>query len=277
MELVEASFMALGVENATPLTEGGQKWVFAAQLAGHDVVVKVVKLPDGPSANVVVERAHREVELLAAVDSPYVVKVLSDAVEVGDPPEAVAWVEERLEGVDLSRSLGAIWEEVEIFRLLSDIGHALQACHELDVVHRDLSPGNIRALPSGSFVLMDPGYAKHLRLAALTGVYQPGTAGYRSPEHVAGGSTSAASDIYCLGILAYYAATGSFPIDPSGPENEYDRRLLHSPAPDVTIARSDISTELALVINTCLNRQVARRYLDGSELLEALDLIGMKS
>ena len=274
-QLVAASFDALGVENTSPLTTGGQKWVFGAELAGRQVVVKIVNLPDPPMRDVVLERAHREVELLAAVDSPFVVKVLSDAIEVGDPAEAVAWVEERLEGADLSASIGSgLWSEAEVFGLLSDVGHALEACHNLEVVHRDLSPGNVRLLPSGRFVLMDPGYAKHLRLIGITGVFQPGTTGYRSPEHVAGGDPSAASDIFCLGILAFISLTGQFPIDPSGTDAEYDRRLRHTQASAVIAAAPTTSQDLAQIIDTCLSRQPARRYLDGAELLEALAKIG---
>jgi eukaryotic-like serine/threonine-protein kinase len=274
-ELLAASFDALGVENPQPLTQGGQKWVFGAELAGADVVVKIVKLPTGPSAGVVLERAHREVELLAAVDSPYVVRVLSDAIEISDPPEAVAWVEERLGGNDLSGSLGPpSWGEDRVFELLNDVASALQACHDLAVVHRDLSPSNVRLLPSGRFVLMDPGYAKHLRLAALTGVFQPGTPGFRSPEHVPGGDPSAASDVFCLGILAFYAMTGTFPIDPNVPDAEYNRLLRNTQAPSIAVLVPTVSSDLARIIDTCLQRQPARRYLDGKELLDALAQIG---
>ena len=272
--LIADCFAALGVLNATPLTQGGQKLVFGADLAGQAVVVKIVPLPNGPSDSIILERAHREVELLAAVDSPFVVKVLSEAVEVGAPPLAVAWVEERLGGDDLGSNLGTKWDDTEVFRLLSDVGHGLQACHDLAVVHRDLSPGNVRMLPSGQFLLMDPGYAKHLQLAALTGIYQPGTPGFRSPEHVAGGNATAASDVFGLGILAYYARTNTFPIDPTGSEIEYDRRLLHQPAAPIRSIDPDVSPALASIVDRCLQRQPARRFVDGSELLDALDAIG---
>ena len=268
------AFAALGVANTSPMTQGGQKLVFKGTLAGVDVVVKIVPIPSGPGGQIVLERAHREVELLAAVDSPYVVSVLSEAIEIGEPVDAVAWVEGYLEGDDLGSHLQTAWADEEVFGLLSDMAQALGACHQLSVVHRDLSPGNVRRLPSSKFVLMDPGYAKHLRLAALTGLFQPGTSGFRSPEHVAGGNTTAASDIFSLGILAYYARSLQFPIDPTGPDHEYDRRLLHTQSDSLAVVAPDADPDLVRIVDQCLRRQPARRFLDGGELLDALTKAG---
>jgi len=271
---LDECFAALGVTDATPLTQGGQKLVFTAGLAGSPVIVKIVALPVGPSGQLVLERAHREVELLAEVSSDFVVSVLSDAIEVGDPTFAVAWVEERLDGVDLAGLLTESWSDAQVLDLLRDIAGALDACHSLEVVHRDLSPGNVRALPSGRFVLMDPGVARHLRRTAITGHWQPGTPGFRSPEHVPGGSASSASDVFALGALAHVAKSGRFPIDPGDPQHEYDRRLLHTQAPPIRTLCPETDPQLAQIIDRCLQRQPARRFLDGAELLDAIEAMG---
>jgi eukaryotic-like serine/threonine-protein kinase len=273
-EIIDSAVTALGVESATPFIQGGQKFVLKATLSGSEVVVKIVPLSAGPAADVVRERARREVELLAAVDSDHVVKVLSESVEIGDRPDAIAWVEEYLDGNDLSQCMSIPWADDQVFRLLADCARGLQACHDLDVVHRDLSPGNVRQLGNGQYVLMDPGLARHLAKTALTGTYQPGTAGFRSPEHVPGGDPTPASDIYGLGILAFIARTGKFPIDPSGTDSEYFRRLVNDQARPVQDIEQSIGNDLAAVIDRCLQRQPARRYLDGAELLADLDKIG---
>lgn len=124
---------ALGLRSLAPLGQGGQKFVFTADMSGQDVVVKVVPVPAGPQGDVVRARAHREVELLAAVDSPCVVKVLTDAVELLTPLEAVTWVEERLDGEDLGQLLRSPWDEADVCTLLGDLGEGLAACHDLDV------------------------------------------------------------------------------------------------------------------------------------------------
>lgn len=261
---------ALGVRSLAPLGQGGQKFVFTANMSGQDVVVKVVPVPDGLQGDIVRARAHREVELLAAVDSPHVVKLLTDAVELENPLEAVTWVEERLDGQDLLRLLATLWDEGEVWTLLRDVGEGLAACHDLDVVHRDLSPRNVRRTDSGRFVLMDPGLARHLAKTALTGHYAPGTDGFRSPEHVPGGECVPASDVFALGILAYCALTGELPIDAG--KADYQVQLTTVQTPSVRTKRGDATDAMARVVDRCLRLQPARRYLDGQELL--LDLEG---
>jgi len=273
-EIIDTAVAALGVESVTPLVQGGQKFVLRATLSGSDVVVKIVPLPTGPAGDIVRERARREVELLAAVDSDRVVKVLSESVEIGERPDAVAWVEEYLDGNDLSQCMATPWSDDRAFRLLADIARGLQACHDLDVVHRDLSPGNVRQLANERYVLMDPGLARHLAKTALTGTYQPGTAGFRSPEHVPGGDPTPASDIFSLGILAFCARTGRFPVDPSGSESEYFKRLVNDQVPPIQTIDPSVGDDLASVIDRCLRRQPARRYLDGAELITDLEKIG---
>lgn len=262
---------ALGTTELKPLQTGGQKLVYSAELEGVPVVVKVVPVPANGYAEQVVERARREVELLCTVESDYVVAVLSEAVEIGDRPEAVCWVEEYLDGEDLRNlKLTFPWSPDQVWRLILDVAHGLSACHELDVVHRDLSPGNVRRRGSGRFTLMDPGLARHLGKAALTGLYQPGTPGYMTPEHVAGGKPITASDVFALGVLAYESLTARVPVPYLGDDNAYFHTLRTGQAPSVLDLRADAPAELAAVVDKCLQRQPARRYLDGRELLDDL-------
>lgn len=270
-EILDEAIAAAGVGDVVPLVQGGQKLVFKATLAGNPVVLKVVPIPEGPSGSVILERAHREVELLAAVDSPHVVAVLSDAIEIFDPPVAVVWIEEMLDGQDLTNWKQPDWTDEETLRLLRDLAEGLTACHQLAVVHRDLSPGNVRVTSNESFVLMDPGLARHLNKIPLTGVFQPGTAGFRSPEHVPGGNPTPASDIFGVGILAHVYRTGTWPINPQGNQDEYDRRLREGQAAKVQTIRASIGDDLALIIDRCLQRQPARRFIDGWELLDHMN------
>lgn len=273
-EIIDQATAALGVESAVPITQGGQKVVLTATLAGRPVIVKIVPLPPEPTAAIVLERAHREVDLLASVDSEHVVKVLSESIEVDDPPKAVAWVEEYLDGADLSACFTHQWSDEEVFGLLRDCSRGLQACHDLDVVHRDLSPANVRRLSTGRYVIMDPGLARHLAKTALTGIFQPGTPGFRSPEHVPGGDPTAASDIFGLGILAFYARTRQLPVDPTGGDAVYFSRLINQQAPSIQTIDPSVGDELAAIVDRCLRRQPARRYLDGTELLAELKKVG---
>lgn len=270
-QLIDDVNAALGLMGAVPLTQGGQKLVLKGYLGGAPAVAKIVLVPAGPSGDITLQRAHREVELLAAVDSDRVVKVLTDAIELGEPTQAVCWAEEYLDGEDLGTLFSNTWSEKEVWLLLHDVAEALSACHDLEVVHRDLSPGNVRRTNNGRFVLMDPGLARHLEKTALTGAFQPGTPGWRSPEHTSGGNPIPASDIFALGILAFVALSGKFPFDSGLDSEAYDRALLETQAPSISSVVSGVGEEMTMVIDRCLRRQPARRFLDGTELLSYLD------
>ena len=262
---------ALGTEDLTPLIAGGQKRVYTGELEGLPVIVKIIQVPDTPHAAEVLERARREVELLATVDSPHVVRVLSDAVEIGDRPEAICWIEEFLDGLDLRDLTDSFpWEPEQVWTLIADVAEGLAACHEADVVHRDVSPGNVRRRADETFTLMDPGLARHLTKTAITGLYNPGTPGYLTPEHVPGGHPIPASDIFALGILAFQCLTGQLPVHYTGDDAAYYDELRSADAPSVLVLRSDLPLDLAAVVDRCLQRQPARRYIDAQELLSEL-------
>jgi serine/threonine-protein kinase len=175
-----------------------------------------------------------------------------------------------LDGEDLGDLLGTEWSRHEALRLVRGLTEALTYLHALEVVHRDLSPGNVRRRGDGTWTLLDPGLARHLAEFSLTGLYQPGTAGFRSPEQVPGGAPDTYSDVYCVGILAFAALTGRLPVDPSGAEDAYFKRLVQQQPVPVKSLRPDLDGNFAAIIDRCLNRQPARRYLDAAELLDAL-------
>jgi serine/threonine-protein kinase len=273
-ELQSLAQAALGTTGLTPLVDGGQKKVYTAQLEGVPVVVKLVIIPPEHAAEVL-ERARREVELLAAVNSPHVVRVLSAAVELGDSPDAVCWVEELLDGQDLRNLSNTYpWPPERVWSLIRDVATGLWACHELEVVHRDLSPGNIRCCDDGRFVVMDPGLARHLTKTALTGAFQPGTPNYMTPEHIPGGRPTTASDVFALGLLAYQALTGEVAITAKGDMDAYYAELRTGQVQPVRTVDPDIPAELAAIVDRCLQRQPARRYLDAGELLLDLPAAG---
>ena len=265
---------ALGVSDLRPLKPSGQKRVFAAKQGPRDVVLKAVEvLP--PNQAVVLERAKREVELLAKISNASgrrIVEVRSGLAIVGDPtkPSAVGWLEELLDGRDLSDLLSQRWPQDQALHLAQGLAEALTYLHDVEVVHRDLSPGNVRQRSDGTWTLLDPGLARHLAEMSLTGLYQPGTPGFRSPEQVPGGTPDTYSDIYGVGILVFCALTATLPIDPSGAEDAYFRRLTEQQPVPVKTLRPDLDDIFAMIIDQCLNRQPARRYLDAAELLEAL-------
>ncbi len=271
-DLVQAACAELGAAVVRPLVQGGQKQVHVVSLSdGTESVLKLIDLgmATDPSA---LERARREVGLLKSIEHPNVVAVRSDLQQIGDPPVAVYWLEEFLEGSDL-RFSGSRWPEQHLRTLGADVAAGLSALHAKGVIHRDLSPGNVQKLTSGKFVVMDPGFAKHTLRSGLTVGGQPGTPGYMTPEHLQSfsGSPTAASDVFACCALVYLAATGQSPIPYKGDENEYLQRLRtaqHSALQDV---RPDLSDALVSVVERGLHPQPARRYRNGSALQRAFE------
>jgi serine/threonine protein kinase len=276
-EFYEDVATMLGATDLQPLRPSGQKRVFIAKRGSENVVLKAVEvLP--PNQAVVLERAKREVELLAKVSNAAgrrIVAVRSGLATIGDPakPSAVGWLEELLDGEDLSDLLSSPWTRDGAFGLVQGLAEGLAYLHDLQVVHRDLSPGNVRRRSDGTWTLLDPGLARHLAEMSLTGLYQPGTPGYRSPEQVPGGTPDTYSDVYGIGILAFVALTGTFPIDPNGAEDDYFKRLVQQQPKRLKSLRSDIDDEFGAIIDRCLDRQPARRFLDAAELLSTLAIL----
>lgn len=99
----------------------------------------------------------------------------------------------------------------ENWKLLRQAADGVAAIHNLDLVHRDLKPGNILLGPRGARV-SDLGLAKGGDLVTLTrtGVLV-GTPGYMSPEQVAGRKLTPASDLFSLAVMFYEAVEGRLP------------------------------------------------------------------
>jgi serine/threonine protein kinase len=267
---VAAATSHFGLVAVHPLTTGGQKTVCTASWAGADVVLKIVLLSTSADPNVL-ERCQREVAVLQTTSSAHLVQILTPMELLGPGPDAAVWLEEYLDGTDMRSMTGGTWTWAEAAQFLVDVGSGLTAMHTQNYIHRDLSHGNVRRLSSGSWKVMDPGLAKHLNRTSITGLFQPGTPGFLSPEHVlTGARITTSSDVFCLGNLAYLGLTGSLAVAYSGDLNEYVQRLSRMSAVNVAVARPDIPAQGAAIINRCLLRQPARRFLDAEEVVTAV-------
>lgn len=270
-DVLSEAMSVLEVEHVETLRPGGQKAVHRVRRGTEDFVLKLVLL--GSSDPTALGRAQREVELLAQLESPYIVRVASSLIEVGEPPAAVAWLEEYLDGEDLADFLfNDWWEWQAAAEMATQVAEGLAVAHARGVVHRDLSAHNVRRRSDGSYVVMDFGFARHTLRSGLTIAGQPGTPGYLSPEHLQSysGSPTAASDVFVVGVLMFAALTGQLPVPVGKDLDEYVLRLLRYDGVDVAPSRRDLSAGQRTLVERCLHPQPARRYLNGRRLADAL-------
>lgn len=270
INLLDAACYRLGLTVLQELKAGGQKTVHLVEYGGHKQVLKLVEISVAePTA---LERVRREVQLLADTEHPNVVDVESSLIELGDPVAGAAWLEEYLDGEDLSDSLGSAWSAEDVLRMGLAVSAGLAALHKQQVVHRDLSANNVRRLSDGTFKIMDPGFAKHALRIGLTVGGQPGTRGFMTPEHLqAYTGPTPASDVFAVGQLMYFAAAGVAPFPYFGDDADYITRLGSGDYIPLVRLHPDFPAKLLDVISNALHSQSARRYRNAARLHEALE------
>jgi serine/threonine-protein kinase len=195
---------------------GAMSEVYRAKHDGGVAAVKVLQrdLVVDPQQ---VKRFLREAEIVSALTSPHVVRVLSfgnfgsEPRFDGDEPPYIAM--ELLEGRDLAWHLRRERRlpTPRLLDLVDQVAHALTEAAEHDVVHRDLKPQNIFQRVDGdkSWKVLDFGVSK---LASAHGTLTQGaivgTPGYMAPEQARGGEVGHRADVFALAVIAYRAITG---------------------------------------------------------------------
>lgn len=270
--LIAEACAALGVSDVNPIgAPGGQKAVRHVRRGTDDLIMKVIAIRS--SSPTTLTRAEREVELLKSLGSQHVVRVESDLVRLGNPVHGAAWLEEYLDGDDLTGHLGPQWSWAETARLGVEVANGLAVAHAAGVIHRDLSSNNVRRLSDGTYKVMDFGFARHTLRTGLTVAGQPGTPGFLSPEHLNAysGVPMPASDVFGVGTLMYVALTGELPIPYTGDDADYVSRLSNVAIIDIAVKRPDLTTEQQALVRRTLHPQPARRFLNGRKLADVLE------
>lgn len=191
------------------LGRGGMGEVFAAwdTLLGRLVALKLI-LGGGATGLL---RFMQEARLQARVDHPNVCRVLDVDIE-GDQPFISMQI---VKGPSLSQ---VQLEPREILAVMRQVADAVHAAHRLNLIHRDLKPGNIllerNAAEGWTPFVCDFGLAKDLGADSLA-VSQAGvgTPAFMSPEQLFlnGAEVHAASDVYGLGATLLHALAGNPP------------------------------------------------------------------
>jgi nucleotide-binding universal stress UspA family protein len=152
------------------------------------------------------------------------------------------------------------------------IADALQSLHDQGVVHLDVKPSNILFRPTGEAVLIDYGLAHHRDLPDLLQEefrLPYGTAPYMAPEQVMGIRSDLRSDLFALGCLMHFFATGVRPFGDPQKLRGLKQRLWRDPVPPRK-HNPDIPPWFQEIVLRCLEVKAGRRYPNAAQLAHDL-------
>ncbi|MRG97185.1 protein kinase domain-containing protein [Polyangium spumosum] len=269
------------------VAKGGMASVWAARLQGSRGFQKTVAiktmLPDVSDDPDFETMFLDEARVAARIRHPNVVEIF----DLGEQDDILYIVMEWVEGDTLStvqkaaKTLGGIPQNI-ILRLASQICAGLHAAHELrddngalvDLVHRDISPGNILISTSGFAKIADFGVAKsrgRLYVTRAEGVVK-GKTPYLSPEQLGGLPLDRRSDLFSLGVLLYVMVTGLHPFRGETEFKTVENIALKDPIPPRELVPS-IHADFEKVILKALEKDRTKRYSTAAEMQRALDQV----
>jgi outer membrane protein assembly factor BamB len=233
------------------LGTGGMGRVFLAySLAGRAVAVKVVH-PELSRDQAFLQRFRHEVAAAQAVSGAYTAPLVATGLDDDPPWLATVFVP----GPSLHDAVAAIGPlpESAIWKLAAGLVEALRAIHAANLVHRDLKPHNVLLAADGPRVI-DFGIARALdgTMMTATGTVV-GTPSFMSPEQAQGGPTGPESDVFSLGCVLAFAASGLGPFGEGSPATVLYRVVHVPPSLDLVPGR------LRELVAACLAKSPADR------------------
>ncbi|MFJ4585630.1 protein kinase domain-containing protein [Streptomyces echinatus] len=237
------------------LGEGGMGEVYLAQRAdspgGPPVALKTVhgRLAREPDFRA---RFRREVAAAREIDSRFVVPLVDADTDTADPWLATVFVPGPTLADEI-RSSGPL-PEGRLRALGLALAGALMDIHAAGLVHRDFKPSNVLLHPDKGAQVIDLGIARAVDGTGLTATgLVVGSAGFMAPEQLTGDGARPPSDVFALGAVLAYAATGRQPFG-DGPAHRIGYRTL-TEEPDLDGAPAALLPLLA----SCLAKDPAQR------------------
>jgi serine/threonine protein kinase len=232
-----------------------------------DVALKFIR-PDFARLKWPIDFLEREVMNSKKLTAPTVVRVY-DLDQEGDTYFVVM---EYVEGEDLDVRLerykteeGRNFTVGETLAVARDVCRAVDHAHGKNVLHLDLKPGNIMAVDSGGYKLMDFGLASSYGTRATRERRAPGySSGYSPPEQVLGRQIDRRSDVYSLAATFYELLAGERPHDSTDYATAYEIPEPIKGAPE----------HINATLLAALSKAPAGRPDSAMELLEALEGTG---
>ncbi|MFJ4529987.1 protein kinase domain-containing protein [Streptomyces nigrescens] len=230
------------------LGSGGMGTVFLARTSsGRRVAIKLIH-PQFAADDEFRIRFRQEVAAARQVSGAFTAAVVDAAPEAEQPWMATTYIQ----GHTLARRIGTKGplSGAELRRLAIGLAEALRDIHRVGVVHRDLKPSNVVLSPEGPRVI-DFGISRAVDQQTLTITGRViGTPPFMSPEQLqAPRDVGPRSDVFSLGTLLAYSATGHGPFDAESPYLAA-YQVVHSEP-----SLEDVPAALRTVVESCLAKE----------------------
>jgi eukaryotic-like serine/threonine-protein kinase len=247
---------------------------------GRQVAIKVLKSTLSSDATF---RNRFRLEAMAAskMSHPSIVRVFDAGDEPNGPEDQGPLgsttpyiVMEHVDGHLLSDIMrkGRL-EERHVLKVADGVLTALEVSHKAGIVHRDIKPANIMITEDGSVKVMDFGIARAVS-DATANLEQTasilGTALYISPEQARGDEPDTRTDLYSLGVVMYELLAGKPPFNADSPV-AIAYKHISKPVPPLIEENPSISPDVALVVETALQKELDDRFPTAQAFRGAID------
>ncbi|MFL6141936.1 MAG: serine/threonine-protein kinase [Labedaea sp.] len=232
----------------------GIVWLAEDRMIGRRVAIKELHLPDGvPPAErgVFEERVLREARTAGRLNDPAVV-IVYDVLQERNTYIVMELIEAPTLS-DVVRNSGPLPQDA-VTALAAQLLSALESAHAAGIVHRDVKPSNVMVLPNGRVKLTDFGIAQSLDDPRLTtsGVLI-GSPTYMAPERIHGAEADAATDLWALGAVLFYAVEGYSPF-----ERASTAATMHAITTEVPFLTRSQGPLASLIMGLLINTPQAR-------------------
>jgi serine/threonine-protein kinase len=249
---------------------GGMSSVYRARdrLLERYVALKVLH-PHYADDEEYVERFRREARSVAQLSHPHIVTVIDRGEDGGQQ----FIVFEYIDGENLKQFIertGPLPTRRAV-ELALEVADALAFAHEHGLVHRDVKPQNVLLTPDGDAKVTDFGIARSLDVEhgmTQTGTVL-GTSNYLSPEQASGKATTAATDVYSLGVVVYELLTAEVPF-PGDNFVAIAMKHINELPPDLLEKRPDVPLRLAAAVDRAMEKDPDRRFATMDEFASEL-------
>jgi serine/threonine-protein kinase len=250
--------------------EGGMATVYRGRHAtlGRDVAIKVLH-PHLSASTRNRHRFAREARAIEHLDHANILKIFDYS---GSDAEECYIVTEFVDGQTLQSVVveqGRMPSEVAAMVGIA-LADALGYAHSLGIIHRDLKPENVMVRRDGTVKLMDFGIARFLDESnvTMTGALV-GSPAYMSPEQAMERVLDPRSDLFSLGTLLFFIATGQLPFTGSNPSLVL-RNIIEGNRPEALELAPDLAAPLADVIERLLQTDPLDRPPTAADVAAAL-------